>query len=414
MTTHSDKPVAHLIDADFYSFRQSKAHKLINNVSSDNFMSGRNTWFEYQFKDPVYISRIELEFSNYDSWNDVIFELQYVDGSPKEEKCKFNSNPLVLSPKRLVSKISFKPEAKNFSKPTLNSLRVYGFTGEEFKKFEGFVADYDRRMSELLEKEQLKTELESGVKSRQERIEQLNREIGQSKAELAKISSDIEASKNNFSERQDDLASIKTAISGDRKIQASLLKEIKDAQKELNELKEELRIFPSEISGFVREGNRNIFWYVILSIPFVIILSIILRSLFSSAIDLTQLWKSEDVDVWVIFLTRLPFVIVAITLIEACGYIIGRLFFEIVRINRQRLEFSKLSIIAKDVTTAAASKSEIDDTAQFEAETELRMNLLREHMKSYNEGDFSYQGSALTGAIVAVAAKIVGDRSSPT
>ena len=92
----------------------------------------------------------------------------------------------------------------------------------------------------------------------------------------------------------------------------------------------------------------------------------VLWSLFSSAIDLTQLWRIEDdVNVWTIFLTRIPFVLVAIALVEACGFIVGRLIFEIVKINRQRLEFSKLSIIAKDVVLASSAELEMTDEERF-------------------------------------------------
>ncbi len=71
-----------------------------------------------------------------------------------------------------------------------------------------------------------------------------------------------------------------------------------------------------------------------LSLPFALVFFVILWSLFSSAIDLTQLWKNEDgIDIWTIFLTRLPFVIVAFALIEAAGFVVGRLVFEIIKIN---------------------------------------------------------------------------------
>jgi hypothetical protein len=174
---------------------------------------------------------------------------------------------------------------------------------------------------------------------------------------------------------------------------------------EPKELVRELRLFPSEIAGFVKEGNRSIIWYTCLGLPFVVVLLLVLNKLFSNAVDLTQLYKSEaDIDVWTVFLTRIPFVLVAITLIEVCGFVVGRLVFEVIRINRQRIEFAKLSIIAKDVSTASAvGLDEMSESDIHERETKLKMELLREHMKNFVGTEFEYKGTGLVAAIRGVA-----------
>jgi hypothetical protein len=180
----------------------------------------------------------------------------------------------------------------------------------------------------------------------------------------------------------------------------------------MEHLTTKLRLFPSEIAGFVEEGNRNIRTYLWLSLPFAGIFGVVLWSLFSSSIDLTQLWKlDEGVDVWTIFLTRIPFVLVAIALIEACGFVVGRLIFEIVKINRQRLDFAKLSIVAKDVVTSAAVDVEMSGEEQFAEELKLKMSLLQEHMKSNSHEEFQYSGSAITSAIIGLANRLSGGKT---
>lgn len=150
---------------------------------------------------------------------------------------------------------------------------------------------------------------------------------------------------------------------------------------------------------------------MIIGTPFAAVFFVILWSLFSSSIDLTQLWRNEvDVDIWTIFLTRIPFVLVAVALIEACGFIVGRLIFEIVKINRQRLEFSKLSIVAKDVVTASVVDSSMTDEERFGEETKLKMQLLQEHMKSRSSEEFKYTGSAITSAVIGVANRFSGNK----
>lgn len=97
-------------------------------------------------------------------------------------------------------------------------------------------------------------------------------------------------------------------------------------------------------------------------------------------------------------------------LIEACGFIVGRLIFEIVKINRQRLEFSKLSIVAKDVVTASVVDSSMTDEERFGEETKLKMQLLQEHMKSRSSEEFKYTGSAITSAVIGVANRFSGNK----
>ena len=85
----------------------------------------------------------------------------------------------------------------------------------------------------------------------------------------------------------------------------------------------------------------------------------------------------------------------------------GRLVFEVIRINRQRVEFAKLSIIAKDVSAAAAHRlTEIPEEGVFEAEIQLKMELLREHMKNYVGNEFEYKGTGLIAAIKGVADRL--------
>ena len=105
-------------------------------------------------------------------------------------------------------------------------------------------------------------------------------------------------------------------------------------------------------------------------------------------------------------------VLVAVTLIEACAYVVGRLVFEVVRINRQRLDFAKLSIIAKDVSAASARSTALTDGEVFDLETKLKMELLREHMKNYTGAEFEYKGSAIISALIGVADRLSGKKQA--
>lgn len=58
---------------------------------------------------------------------------------------------------------------------------------------------------------------------------------------------------------------------------------------------------------------------------------------------------------------------------------------------QQRLNLTKISIIAKDVSDASEDDLSLDDAARYEHRTHLKMNLLREHLKGYLAEDYEYK-----------------------
>lgn len=312
---------------------------------------------------------------------------------------------------KLAKSFRFKPDQKLWKSPALTNVIAKGLTLAEFHQYEWAIKDYETRRAELQRKEALAQNLEEKVAEQQTTLAELSKSLGTSRAELEKLertNSELHARIETLEARKKDIDS---SLSSREQERRDIVKEIEKQERKLDELKNEVRLFPSEIVGFVKEGNRNIAFYSAIGFPFVVFLGIMLGSLFLSAVDLSQLWKREEgVEIWTIFLTRLPYVLLALAIIETCAYVIARLIFEVMRINRQRLELAKLSIIAKDVSIAAAAVSEIPAEDQYQEETKLRMQLLREHMANYPEQDFNYKGSAIMTAIISVAKKITNSK----
>ncbi|MDM7933388.1 hypothetical protein [Tabrizicola sp.] len=267
------------------------------------------------------------------------------------------------------------------------------------------VKEYEKKAAEQTAREtKLAESTEEFEKLTAERVE-LEGAVGRARAELDQLQKSISSGTERMTRQKEQEAQLQKSVSDANERLSNVVSEVERETTKRDALIREVRLFPSEIAGFVKEGNRSIKWYLGIGAPFAAILAIILLKLFSNAVDLTQLYKTTpDIDIWTIFLTRLPFVIVALALVEACGYIVGRLVFEIIRINRQRLEFAKLSIIAKEVSIAAASVAgELSDDDIFDRETKLKMELLREHMKNFVGNEFEYRGTGLIAAIKGVA-----------
>ncbi|TNF16905.1 MAG: hypothetical protein EP320_00300 [Rhodobacteraceae bacterium] len=401
----------HAIPVELFSRQTKKTTQLIENISDEKALDGKNRWYEFFLETPVYAREISVETSGYSTWNEIEFEVDHLDGTRHEEKIRFNPDNTSIHLGKLITGFRFRPESKWLANTKIHKVSVTGLTLDEFHAYEWRLKEIDQKEKELKLRETEAETLDLRVKELQSQKSNLDGEIGKSKAELSKLEQSVTSTQSSLNESQNNLKDLGGEVDSLRQERRKINDEIKSLESKLNELTKEVRLFPSEIAGFVKEGNRNIYWYVGISIPFIIIIYIILSALFSSAIDLTQLWKREEgIDIWTVFLTRVPFVIVAITILEVCGYVVGRLIFEIIKINRQRLSLSKLSIIAKDVTTASAQNTDLSDEELFQKETELKMELLRDHMKEYVSEEFSYKGTAIQSAIAAAANKLTSKR----
>lgn len=404
-TNQSSIPSAHPITVDFYSKKGNREEILINSNDSTQQLEGKARWFSYAFQRPVYLTKIEVRTDGYSSYDKFEIVVEHVDGTFHEEKVPVSAGSVSLRLGKLSNGFRFKPASKILSEPKLLNVVATGYTEEEFHAFEWAIREFDKKHADQVAREtKLAEATEEFAELKAERVE-LEGAVGRSKAELDQLQKSVAASTEKLARLRDQETQLQKSVSDATERLSSVQSEVERETTKRDALIREVRLFPSEIAGFVKEGNRSIKWYLGIGAPFALILGVILLKLFSNAVDLTQLYRTTpDIDIWTIFLTRLPFVLVAIALIEACGYIVGRLVFEIIRINRQRIEFAKLSIIAKDVSTAsAASADDLSDDEIFDRETKLKMELLREHMKNFVGTEFEYRGTGLIAAIKGVA-----------
>lgn len=396
------------ISVEFYSKRGNKDERLINSASGEPF-DAKARWFSYFFVQPVYLTEITISVDGYSAGDRFDLEVEHVDGTYHEERVPVSGSSVTLRLGKLSRSFRFRPEKKWFSDTKLTSVSVKGYTENEFHEFEWAIRDYEKRLAKLQEREHTIQALETDLATKRTEKVALEAEIGKSRVELDQLQKANVAAmaaaatederRKNFEQRKNEA----------RDQLNELTKQVQSKSNELDQLVKELRLFPAEIAGFIREGNRSIRQYLLIGLPFAIILIIVTYRLFSSAVDLTQLWRQDpNIDVWTVFLTRLPFVVIALAILEVCGAILARLIFEVMRINRQRTEFSKLSIIAKDVSTASGSIAKgMTPDKIFDRETALKMELLREHMKNYVGTEFEYKGSGLIASIKGVAERLI-------
>lgn len=400
-------PSLHTISVDFYSLKGSKREEIINAADNSNAFEGRSQWYVFEFINPVYLKSLEVRFEGYESHNGFQFKVDHVDGTQHDEVIPVGADKVTLQMGKLANGFRFKPDSKILTRPKLCSIEARGFTIEEFYQFEWAIRNYEKSIEELEKREALQGSLMESISLLNGEKARLEGEIGKSRAEAAELfrsSSKMELEQQSSETK---LTELKRELQKFELKMDETTKKLWEKEKEFNDQVDKLRLFPTEISGFVREGNRSTIWYTCLGAPFAIILIAIVFSLYFSTMDLSLLWKRDpQIDIWTIVLTRIPFVILAVTLIETCGYLVGRLIFEVIRINRQRLDFAKLSIIAKDVTHVSGISAGMTQQQIFDQATSLKMELLREHMKNYTGAEFEHKGSPLITVLVSVAAKL--------
>ncbi len=400
------------ISANLFSRQENKSTLLINNAHIEFSVEGKRRWYNFEFESPIYVREILVVTEGYDSWDELEFQLHRIDANNTIQKIRGEGGSFRVVLNQMLTGFSFRPEAKFtiFKRQSINQIEVIGYTAGELSILENALSSVKQEKQENKEEEQrliqLEEEATQKVLGHKTTIDELTKEsnqladqVGRNKAELEGLNSEISSTTTELEElrskEKDAVSSLETRRTQRREIVGDIEKDRGDLEK----LKDEIRMFPSQISGFVAESGRSIRNFLWLSLPFLAVILFVTWSLFWSAVDLTKMSKIDGAEIWTILLTRLPFVVVAVAILQVCGFVVGRFVFEIVQINKQRLNLSKLSIIAKEVAVSSSTGLELSKEEKFDLETHLKMELLREHMKQYVGENYSYKNGSIAKII---------------
>lgn len=404
------------IPIEFFKRRTGKTARLIDNSNSNFSVQGQHKWYKLQLDEPIYITKIKFFTNDYTSYDSAEIEWSSKpQGSDGKEKTKNKEGVFVFEINSFVQNISFRPDRKYLVNPRIKKIEVYGLTTKDFSEGCQYLSRLDHYKQEIIEdletyfiRAEKCSETINEFESKKEEIVTSNNMLEEQRDSLLSEINTLSDSKENLQESISKLANEESNIisrkeklddSIDQKIkdQQGLNTEIADGKIHLRKLKENINLFPSEITGFVDQGARSITRYTILSSIPIIVIILVTASLFLSSADLTVVYKRpEGVDIWTVLLTRIPYVVISATLIHAC-YRIAKIFIsEIIKINRQRLNLSKISIIATDVSNASSEGLDLNSDEHYQLRTKLKMELLREHLKEYIRSDYTYEPTSLS------------------
>ncbi|WP_405282058.1 hypothetical protein [Cobetia sp. Ld8] len=408
------------ISFNFFNNQNRKLTKLLN-PSSNSVLQGQSKWYHLSLQEPVFISKITILLSGYSNSNKFDIEYSSKNHNIKAARSiKVNDNTVTIAPNAFVTEFCFKPEKRYLEETTIQKIEVHGYTQEGFlevcqdlsnleKLKERIISEIEKNTSPAITQanaqielaqdrinkadylEEQKSDLENEISNYKQECEDLGLKLN----DLEKIVStkksyidELKQEEKNTITRQQELNNI---IEQRTSTQRELNTQIASKETELSKLKDNINLFPSELSQFVRQSaltNSRYMWMALLPI---LIISLITVALFNNAADLTVLYKRpENIDILSILITRMPYVIIAAAIIHSC-YKIAKIFIsEIIKTNKQGLNLSKISIIATDVSKASSQGLSLTDTEKFHLRTQLKMDLLREHLKDYIQNDYKY------------------------
>lgn len=395
---------------DLFEKPNNKTTRLLANATDRQPIEGRSRWFDYKLKGAHLVTSIEIDMTGYSEFSE--FDVSWRDEEDTESKITVRpQNGLALVEiNDFCKRISFRPPATWFSKTSINSISVYGITRESLPLLLSNISDIDDYKNQIIniadkaiaaadEKIQL------SIRSQLERANHI-KEIGTLKGNQARLKKSIEEYSNKRNEliaqnsaAEDSLESanqrLKQSISEadltNDKIN-SLKLEISQKESILKELKGNINLFPTEIVEFVNQGSKNIRQYFWLAVIPIAIIGIMFVLLIQGAANLTTIYSTNpNLNISAIVLSRAPYVTIALAIITACYKISRSFILEMVRINNQRLSLTKIAIIAKDVSASAATGLDLNEEDIYRLRTELKMQLLRDHMKEYLSKDFKIE-----------------------
>ncbi|MBO9724634.1 MAG: hypothetical protein J7530_09690 [Novosphingobium sp.] len=403
-----DPPEISQIPFSIVDKTSNKTTKLLANSGNNKSIEGQNRWHRYDFKEPIFIYRIVVLHTNYPDYKEFEIRALTESGETYTSSSKPASGRVFLAVNEFCKSVEFKPPKAYFSGvKRIDSVEIYGFRKSQSGKFIQFARDIDdykiKALEEIAAKENKANETILMADAAESRRTEANKEVNnlktsadRQKLNLKRLESSrdelntkLEVLNQSFSVNSRELSNIKSELDRLSSSRENLITDVKNKTAELKALKDNLDLFPSELSDFVRQGARNtrtLFWLAAAPIAIIVLMFLLL---ISGAVDLsTKITADQKINLEALIISRMPYVTVAITIITACYKLARSFIVELININRQRLNLTKISIIAKDVSNSSQYDLDLNHEEIYNFRVRLKMDLLKDHLKNYISPDF--------------------------
>ncbi len=393
---------------DFFDRLSNKTTKLISNTNSDNFQKGRKKHFPFYFKEPTFVQRIVVTLEGYSSSTRVRFTWKSIASASKDNQEQLiEGNTVSITLNEVVTEFGFVPPRKNFGNPLITKVEVTGLTMGNFSdvidkigrinalqaqiinKCETSIAAVEEKEANIDELETSQQSIKDDIEEKKTEVEVLNSQIAGLSQQKAEVDASIEEVRSKETTLSVKIQSLEDTIDQKANESSGLNSAIEKKKSELKKLEDDINQFPAEFSGFLEQGGKNIKTYAGFTlVPLALILGLT-TFLFVGAADLSAKYEvMEEMDLYTMLASRLPFTLIAGTIIYASYRLAKFLIEEIMKITRQRLNLTRISIIAKEVSQTSMVGLDLTDKEKAEVLNKLKMDILKSHLKSIVEADY--------------------------
>lgn len=401
------------IPFELFSKKNNKTTKLINNDDEEFFIKGRNNWYHFGLEAPVFATNIVVEALNYD-YKDCEFRWKTPRNNEfQTTKASFSQGKFEFSINDLITEFEFRPASKYWGQtPRIEVVGVEGFTLDWLEDAREELSNLriakERAIHEAQKTIQISQQKEASIQEQQQKLTEQQNSIQENNSKIDALTeqiAELEGAKNDLQDaivkrkaEQSELAARvekQEATIEQRTAERDRLgKQINDKAAELKSLENDIYLFPSELSEFAKRGGEDKSFYWKLALLPLLVITAIAGQLLLNAVNLsTVLNETSNARIFSIFVTRMPYVLVATAVVAAMLKLAYALISEIIRIDKETRSLAKVSIVATDVSAASADNLELSDEEIYHLRTGLKMDLLREHLKTYLSDEFRYSDS---------------------
>lgn len=403
-----------IISAEFFYGANKKHVKLID---ADGNVTAKSSELLYSLKYPTYVSSVTI-FSDDNISKELIFQTYAHDGAEKKRvpvKIDREGKAAYRFPVgEIVSGFGIKSATGLllFSfQPKITRLQVFGTDPETLERAADVYARFENLKKEIVDEcVALRDGIASGLdnlsareaavadkeKAFEARKNEANGKLLDIEGAIVTATSQLMSLQSSAADLEMQVLSQKNTLSGiNREIESkigfksereaeveSLTKKIIELRQELASLLENRNLFSDEISSYAEQGNLHVRSYMFLSLIPVLVLAVMCIQILNNAKEFADMYAhlggwSNSIAALV---ARLPYAAIFLSVVFACVRIISILFSRIFQVHTQRLDFSEISILAKDFTDAARKNVDVTDALVYESRLKYKMDLFRQYL----------------------------------
>lgn len=396
---------------------KTKQSRLVFNEDVNFSVKLENRKYKYSFVSPVYVdyiiiraknslTAIKLSYSDiYDEHN--VIETKLTENAIRYTIKKSIKNFIITPPKSakieltkieihgyyLEKHIAIQKDIKSLEKlhETLQAesknvleenTNVLSKIEKENIALQELHTELDNSIDELTEKKEVleneKTELETQITQKKQSIDELMESVVKRNATIEELIKKERILENSLQQQEVSLKNFNSDISR--------------ARDELKKAESDTSLIAYDIKSYVENANNDIKVYLWLSALPWLLIAIVTGFIFFGSADLSTVFSvKEDAQIWTIFWSRAPFVVIATTVLFV-AYEVSNIFINrIISIHQQKSDFAKIGIIAKDISDSSVDGLDLTDKEKFELRTKLKMDMLKSHLSRELDKKYEYK-----------------------